>query len=103
MEGKKSTGNTSAGNKTNNKKDKNANRDVINVNENNPDHDVTNSDEVKLNHDVIEDNDYDKPLSERGYILLGLTEAWEWVQITLAVIATPFIIIMLIKIFTGQL
>lgn len=66
MEGKKSTGNTSAGNKTNNKKDKNANRDVINVNENNPDHDVTNSDEVKLNHDVIEDNDYDKPLSERG-------------------------------------
>ena len=102
MEGKKSTGNTSAGNKTYNKKDKNANRDVINVNENNPDH-VTNSDEVKLNHDVIEDNDYDKPLSERGYILSGLTEAWEWVQITLAVIATPFIIIMLIKIFTGQL
>lgn len=103
MEGKKSTGNTSADNKTNNKKDKNANRDVINVNENNPDHDVTNSDEVKLNHDIIEDNDYDKPLSERGYILSGLTEAWEWVQITLAVIATPFIIIMLIKIFTGQL
>lgn len=103
MEGKKSTGNTSAGNKTYNKKDKNANRDVINVNENNPDHDVTNSDEVKLNHDVIEDNDYDKPLSERGYILSGFTEAWEWVQITLAVIATPFIIIMLIKIFTGQL
>lgn len=103
MEGKKSTGNTSAGNTTNNKKDKNANRDVVNVNENNPDHDVTNSDEVKLNHDVIEDNDYDKPLSERGYILSGLTEAWEWVQITLAVIATPFIIIMLIKIFTGQL
>ncbi len=98
MEGKKSTGNTSAGNKTYNKKDKNANRDVINVNENNPDHDV-----IKLNHDVIEDNDYDKPLSERGYILSGLTEAWEWVQITLAVIATPFIIIMLIKIFTGQL
>ena len=103
MEGKKSTGNTSAGNKTYNKKDKNANRDVINVNENNPDHDVTNSDEVKLNHDVIEDNDYDKPLSERGYILSGLPEAWELVQITLAVIATPFIIIMLIKIFTGQL
>lgn len=98
MEGKKSTGN-----KTNNKKDKNANRDVINVNEKNPDHDVTNSDEVKFNHDVIEDNDYDKTLSERGYILSGLTEAWEWVQITLAVIATPFIIIMLIKIFTGQL
>ena len=71
MEGKKSAGDKSAGNKTNNKKDKNANRDVINVSENNPNHDVTNSDEVKLNHDVIEDNDYDKPLSERGVYSVG--------------------------------
>ena len=102
MEGKKSAGDKSAGNKTNNKKDKNANRDVINVSERNGNIDVTNSDESDLNRDVIEDNDYDKPLSERGYILSGLTEAWEWVQITLAIIATPFIIIMLIKIFTGQ-
>lgn len=86
MEGKKS-----AGNNTNNKKNKNANRDVINVGETND------------NRDVIEDNDCDKPLSERGYILSGLTEAWEWVKITLAIIATPFLIIMLIKIFTGKL
>ena len=86
MEGKKS-----AGNKTNNKKNKNANRDVINAVETND------------NRDVIEDNDCDKPLSERGYILSGLTEAWEWVKITLAIIATPFLIIMLIKIFTGKL
>ena len=97
MEGKKSTGN-----KSTNKKNKNANRDVINVSERNGNIDVTNSDESDLNRDIIEDNDYDKPLSERGYILSGLTEAWEWVQITLAIIATPFIIIMLIKIFTGQ-
>ncbi len=103
MEGKKSTGNKSTGNKTNNKKNKNANRDVINVSERNGNIDVTNSDESDLNRDVIEDNDYDKPLSERGYILSGLTEAWEWVQITLAIIATPFLIILLVKIFTGQL
>ena len=86
MEGKKS-----AGNKTNNRKNKNANRDV------------TDFDELDRNRDVIEDNDCDKPLSERGYILSGLTEAWEWVKITLAIIATPFLIIMLIKIFTGKL
>ena len=66
MEGKKS-----AGNKTNNKKNKNANRDVINVGETNDNRDVTNFDESDRNRDVIEDNDCDKPLSERGYILSG--------------------------------
>ena len=98
MEGKKS-----AGNNTNNKKNKNANRDVINVGETNDNRDVTDLDELDRNRDVIEDNDCDKPLSERGYNLSGLTEAWEWVKITLAIIATPFLIIMLIKIFTGKL
>lgn len=98
MEGKKS-----AGNKTNNKKNKNANRDVINAVETNDNRDVTDFDELDRNRDVIEVNDCDKPLSERGYILSGLTEAWEWVKITLAIIATPFLIIMLIKIFTGKL
>lgn len=98
MEGKKS-----AGNKTNNNKNKNANRDVINAVETNDNRDVTDFDELDRNRDVIEVNDCDKPLSERGYILSGLTEAWEWVKITLAIIATPFLIIMLIKIFTGKL
>ena len=66
MEGKKSTGN-----KTNNRKNKNANRDVINVGETNDNRDVTDFDELDRNRDVIEDNDCDKAAKRKRLYSVG--------------------------------